>query len=98
MSEPGFSDYIGLNYAMNHTLVCALVGARVLDPSDIAGACRSTAETVSNEVIESHLRAFAETLEKAEAGAERLFAPGWKPEVIPGGKDGGGKDGGGASD
>ncbi len=98
MSEPEFATYIGLNYSMTHSLVCALVSARVLDPSDIAAACRSTAETVSNEVIESHLRAFAETLEKAEAGAERLPAPGWTPEVVPGGKDGGGKDGGGASD
>ncbi len=92
MSEPGFSDYIGLNYAMNHSLVCALVGAGVLDPSDIAGACRSTAETVSNELVESRLLAFAERWEAAEAGAERSLAPGWTPKVVPGGKDGG--DGG----
>ncbi len=39
--------------------------------------------------------AFAETLEQAEACAERLLAPGWTPEVVPGGKDGGGRDGGG---
>ncbi len=97
MSEPGFSDYIGLNYAMNHTLVCALVGAGVLDPSDIAGACRSTAETVSNEVVESHLLALAERWEAAQAGAERPLAPGWTPEVIAGGKDEG-EDGGDASD
>ncbi len=98
MAEPKFSDYISLNIAMIQSLVCALIGAGALDPSDIAAAYRSTAETISNEVIASHLRAFAETLEKAEAGAERLPAPGWTPEVVPGGKDGGGKDGGDASD
>ncbi len=97
MSEPGFSTYIGLNYSMIQSLVCALVGAGALDPSDIAAAYRSTAETISNEVIESHLRALAETLEKAEAGAERLPAPGWTPEVVAGGKGGGGKGGGDAS-
>ncbi len=96
MTEPGFSDYIGLNYAMIVSLVFALIDARVLGPSDIATACRSSAETVCNEVVKSHLRAFAERWEAAEAGAERLFAPGWTPEVIPGGKDGGGEDGGGA--
>ena len=98
MSEPGFGTYIGLNYSMIQSLVCALVGAGGLDPSDIAAAYRSNAETISNEVIESHLRAFAETLEEAEVGAERLPAPGWTPVVVPGGKDGGGKDGGDASD
>jgi hypothetical protein len=41
------------------------------------------------------LLAFAERWEAAEAGADRLLAPGWTPEVVPGGKDGGGKDGGG---
>ncbi len=92
MSEPGFATYIGLNYSMIHGLVCALVGAGVLDPSDIAAAYRSNAETISNEVVESHLRALAERWEAAEAGAERLPAPGWMPEVVAGGKD----DGGGA--
>ncbi len=87
MSEPGFSDYIALNYSMNVSLAFALVGATVLDPSDIADACRSSAETVSNEFVESHLLAFAERWEAA--GAERPRAPGWTPEVIPGGKDGG---------
>ncbi len=93
MSEPGFGDYIGLNYSIIHSLVCALVNAAILDPSDIAAAYRSTAETISNEIIESHLLALAERWEKAEAGAERLLAPGWTPEVIPGGKDGGDGDG-----
>ncbi len=95
MSEPGFGTYIGLNYSMIVSLARALVGAGVLDPSDIAAAYRSAAETISNELVESELRAFAESLEESEAGAERLHAPGWRPEVIRGGKDGGGKDGGG---
>ncbi len=94
MSEPGFGTYIGLNYSIIHSLVCALVNAAILDPSDIAAAYRSTAETISNEVVASELLAFAERWEAAEAGAERLPAPGWTPEVIAGGKDGGGKDGG----
>ena len=89
MSESGFSDYIALNYSMIVSLVFALIGARVLDPSDIAAACRSSAETTSNELVESRLLAFAARWEEAEAGAERLLAPGWTPEVIPGGKDGG---------
>ncbi len=103
MAEPKFSDYISLNIAMIQSLVCALIGAGALDPSDIAAAYRSTAEAVSNELVASELRAFAENLEEAGAGAGRLLAPGWTPEVVPGGKDGGGKDrggkdGGGASD
>ncbi len=89
MSEPGFGDYIGLNYSMIVSLVFALIDAGVLDPSDIAAACRSSAETTSNEVVESHLLAFAERWGKAEARADRLLAPGWTPEVIAGGKDGG---------
>ena len=89
MSEPGIGTYIGLNHSMIQSLVFALIGPRVLDPSDIAAACRSNAETISSEVVESHLRALAERWEAAEAGAERLPAPGWTPEVVPGGKDGG---------
>ncbi len=89
MSEPGFGTYIGLNYSMIHSLVCALVGAGVLDRSDIAAAYRSTAELVPNDLVASELRGRAESLEEAEARAERLPAPGWAPEVVPGGKDGG---------
>lgn len=92
MSEPGFGTYIGLNYSMIVSLARALVGAGVLDPSDIAAACRSTAEMVSNEIVASELRAFAESLEAAEAGADRLPAPGWTPEVVAGGKDDGDGD------
>ena len=97
MSEPGFSDYIGLNYSMIVSLVFALIDAEILDPSDIAAACRSTAETVSNELVESRLLAFAARWEAAEARAERLPAPGWTPEVVPGGKDEGEDDGGGGA-
>ncbi len=92
MSEPGFATYIGLNYSMIQSLARALIGAGVLDPSDIAAACRTTAESMSPDGTRTRLLAFAETLEEAEAGAERLLAPGWTPEVVPGGKD----DGGGA--
>ena len=94
MAEPKLSDYISLNIVMNQSLVCALIGAEVLDPSDIAAAYRNSAEALPNEVVASELRAFAERWEAAEAGAERLPAPGWTPEVVAGGKDGGGKDDG----
>ena len=90
MTAPGFGTYIGLNYSMIRSLACALIGAGVLDPSDIAAAYRSTAELLPNEFVASELRAFAESLEEAEAHAERLPAPGWTPEVVAGGKDGGG--------
>ncbi len=93
MSEPGFGDYIVLNHATTVSLARALIDAGVLDPSDIAAACRTTAESMSsNEVTASGLRAFAESLEEAEAGAKRLPAPGWTPEMVPGGRDDG--DGG----
>ncbi len=96
MSEPGFGTYIVLHYAMIVSLARALIGAGMLDRSDIAAACRTTAENMSPDGARTHLLAFAESLEEAEAGAERLLAPGWTPEVVPGGKDGGGKDGGDA--
>ncbi len=90
MSKLGFGDYIVLHYAMIVSLARALVGAGVLDRSDIAAACRTTAENMSDDDgVRTHLLAFAEGLEAAEAGAERLPAPGWTPEVVPGGKDGG---------
>ena len=87
MAEPKLSDYISLNIVMIQCLASMLIAAGVLDPSDIAAAYRGAAETVSNEIVESELRAFAESLEQAEARAERLLAPGWTPEVVPGGKD-----------
>ncbi len=39
--------------------------------------------------VRTQLLAFAERWEEAEVRAERLLAPGWTPEVVPGGKDGG---------
>ncbi len=92
MAEPGFGDYIVLNTSMIVSLPRALIVAGVLDPSDIAAACRTTAENMSPDGTRTHLLAFAESLEEAEAGAERLPAPGWTPEVVAGGKNGG--DGG----
>ncbi len=94
MAEPKFSDYISLNIAMIQSLVCALIGAGALDPSDIAAAYRSAAELFPNELTASKLQAFAKSLEEAEARAERLPAPGWTPEVVAGGKDDGKDDGG----
>ncbi len=94
MSEPGFGDYIVGNYATIVSDARALICAGTLDPSDIAAACRTTAENMSDGGARTHLLAFAARWEAAEAGAERLLAPGWTPEVIAGGKDGGGKDGG----
>ncbi len=94
MSEPGFGDYIALNTAMIQCLACTLIAAEVIDPSDIAAAYRSAAELFPNELTASKLQAFAKSLEEAEARAERLPAPGWTPEVVPGGKDDGKDDGG----
>ena len=92
MSEPGFGTYIGLNYSMIQSLAYALIDTGMLSAADLASACRTTAESLPNELLASDLRAFADSLEKAEAGAERLPAPGWTPEVVSGGKDGGGGD------
>ncbi len=89
MAEPKLSDYISLNIVMNQSLAHALIGAEVLDPSDIAAAYRNSAEALPNELVASELRAFAERWEAVEAGGERSLAPGWTPAVIPGGKDGG---------
>ena len=90
MSEPGFGDYIVLNCSMIVSLARALIDAGMLSVADLASACRTTAESMSDDGARRHLLAFAETLE--EAGAEHLLAPGWTPEVVAGGKDGG--DGG----
>ena len=99
MSKLGYGDYIVLHYAMIVSLARALIGTGMLHRSDIADACRATAENMSDDDgVRRHLLAFAEGLEKAQACAERLLAPGWTPEVVPGGKDGGGKDGGGKDD
>ncbi len=93
MAEPGFGTYIVLHYAMIQSLAYALIDTGMLSAADLASACRTTAENMSDDDgVRRHLRAFAEGLEKAEAGADRLLAPGWTPEVIPGGKDDG--DGG----
>ncbi len=89
MSEPGFGDYIALNYSMIVSLVFALIGTEALSATEIASACRTTAENMSPDGARTRLLAFAETLEEAEAGAERLLAPGWTPEVVRGGKDDG---------
>ncbi len=89
MFEPGLGDYISLNTTMIQCLACTLIAAEILDPSDIAAAYRGAAATVSNEIVASELRAFAESLEEAEARAERPLAPGWTPEVVRGGKDDG---------
>ncbi len=98
MSKLGFGDYIVLHYAMIVSLARALVGAGMLHRSDIAAACRTTAENMSDDDgVRRHLLTFAESLEESQAGAERLLAPGWTPEVVPGGKDEG-EDGGDASD
>ena len=97
MSKLVYGDYIVLHYAMIVSLARALIDTGMLHRSDIAAACRTTAENMSDDDgVRRHLLAFAEGLEESQAGAERLLAPGWTPEVIPGGKDGGGKDGGDA--
>ncbi len=92
MPEPGYRDHIVLDYAMIVSLARALIDTGMLSAADLASACRTTAETLPNELVASELRAFAEGLEEPQAGAERLPAPGWAPEVVPGGKDGGGGD------
>ncbi len=97
MSEPSLGEYIVVNYAIVVSLAHALIAAGGLDPSDVAAACRTTAENMSDGGARTHLLAFAERWEAAEAGAEHLPAPGWTPEVVAGGKDGGGKNGGDTS-
>ena len=92
MSEPGFGDDIVLNYSMIVSLARALIDAGMLSAADLASACRTTAENMPDDGVRRHLLAFAETLEEAEACADRLLAPGWTPEVVAGGKDDG--DGG----
>ena len=90
MSKLEFSDYIILQYAMIVSLARALIDTGMLHRSDIAAACRTTAENMSDDDgVRRHLLAFAEGLEAAEAGADRLLAPGWTPEVVSGGKNGG---------
>ena len=89
MAEPGLHDYIALDHAMIVSLAAALMGAGTLGPSEIAAACRKTAEDMSHGGARTDLLAFAETLERAEARAERLLAPGWTSEVVPGAKSGG---------
>ena len=93
MAKLGYGDYSVLQYAMNVSLARALIDTGMLHRSDIAAACRTTAENMSDDDgVRRHLLAFAEGLEESQAGADRLLAPGWTPEVIPGGKDDG--DGG----
>ena len=90
MSETEFGDYIVLNTSMIVSLAHALIAAGALDPSDIAAANRTTTENMSpGDRVRTELLAFAERWEEAEASAERSLAPGWMPEVVRGGKDGG---------
>ncbi len=97
MSKLESGDHVVLQYATIMSLARALIDTGMLHRSDIAAACRTTAENMSDDDgVRRHLLAFAEGLEESQAGADRLLAPGWKPEVIPGGKDGDGKDGGDA--
>ncbi len=46
MAEPGLDDYIALNYSMIASLALALIGAGMLSASDLASACRTTAENM----------------------------------------------------
>ena len=89
MSESGFGDDIVLNYSMTVSIARALIEAGMLSTADLASACRTTAEYLSDDGVRRHLLAFAETLEEAGAGAECLLAPSWTPEVVAGGKDDG---------
>jgi hypothetical protein len=89
MSESGFGTYIGLNCSMIVSLARALIDTGMLSAADFASACRTTAENMPDDGVRRHLLAFAETLEEAEARADRLLAPSWTPKVVPGGKDDG---------
>ena len=71
------------------SLAFAHIGAGALSATDMASACRTTAENMPDDGASTRLLAFAESPEEAEARAERLLAPGWTPEVVPGGEDGG---------
>ncbi len=90
MLKLGYGDYIVLHYAMIVSLARALIDTGMLHRSDFAAACRTAAENMSDDDgVRRHLLAFAAGLEESQAGADRLLAPGWTPEVIAGGKDGG---------
>ncbi len=67
---------------MIQCLACTLIAAEILDPPNIAAVYRRAAEMAASELVESELLAFAESF-------GRLLAPGWTPEAVPGGKDGG---------
>ncbi len=49
MSEPKLSDYIALNYSMIVSLAFALIGAGALSATDLASACRTTAENMPDD-------------------------------------------------
>ena len=69
MAEPGFGGHIALNYSMIVSLAFALIGAGALSASDLASACRTTAENMPHDGARTRLLAFAETLEEAEGNA-----------------------------
>ncbi len=93
MSLSSFGPVMFADHCILESLVFALIGADVIAPSEIAKACRRTAEDALPGDGSARLLAFAKSLEDAEAGAECGPAPRWTPEVVPGGKAGGGQNG-----
>ncbi len=93
MSYSSFGEAMFTDHCILQSLVFALIGIGVIAPSEIAKACRRTAEDALPGDGRARLLAFAKSLEDAEAGAEGGRAPRWTPEVVPGGHNGGGTNG-----
>ncbi len=53
MAEPGYGDYIVLNYSTIVSLARALIDTGMLSAADLASACRTTAESLPNELLAS---------------------------------------------
>ncbi len=53
MAEPGYGDYIVLNYATIVSLARALIDTGMLSVADLASACRTTAESMPDDGVRS---------------------------------------------
>ncbi len=87
MTDTSFGDYIAFIYALITSFAVALFAAGSVTPSEIATACRGTAEGMEDDPTRSLLLSFADRMDRIEAQADLRLAPRWTPEVVPGGKD-----------
>ncbi len=84
MAEPGLGDYILVNRALILALAGLLEALDMVTPDETAAVFRLASEGCGGAAKDS-LLALADNWEKDHE-------PGWTPEVIPGGKDGGDGD------